>query len=171
MHLQLDRVLETGNSANKLTVSGGFADLSFLRNILREDLLAYNQTRLTHTEITFPPARESGPGVAIGNVLRGSDKRHSPPRILQFNFGIAQHICVEPKERKQYSAEVLAQPSQKKRVEGARYIGPGIKYILRKVSLLHRRLVSQIGSSFLGCGISIVSQQDVHLSPQLQSYE
>jgi hypothetical protein len=140
MHMQLDRVLATGNPANKLTVSGGFTDSPLLRNILREGLFAYNQTRLTHTEITFPPARESGPGVAIGNVLRGYNKRHSPPRILQFNFGVMKHICVEKPE--EYSAEVLAQRSQKKQLEGARYIGSVIKYMLKKVSLLLRRLVS-----------------------------
>jgi hypothetical protein len=101
MQLQLNRVLPTGNIANKLTVSGGVADSPYLRSTLRTDLEAYNHAKNSNTEITFPPARESVTGVAIGNVFRGYDKRHSTPRILQFDFGVAQYIPVEEAQERE----------------------------------------------------------------------
>ena len=50
MQLQLDRVRQTGNTATKLTVLGGFADSPYLRSSLRADLHTYNQVRSTDTE-------------------------------------------------------------------------------------------------------------------------
>ncbi|KAF1939694.1 hypothetical protein EJ02DRAFT_467933 [Clathrospora elynae] len=132
---QLDRVLDEGIVANRLTVSGGSAHSPFLKSVLKNDLRDYNNANGTSTELKFPPFEGSGECVAIGNVLRGCDNTHSLPDILQFNVGISQDICVEEtEEREQYCQEVLAQLASRQGLEGIRYIEYLIKWLMKKVT-------------------------------------
>lgn len=114
--------------ADAFTTSGGTADSLYMRHHINIHLGTFNDIRHKTTKLVCAAEHDSLVAVAIGNVLRGRDKDHGPRRQLHFNVGVARYIPCEGHAKE----GVYAQTSYPSTLDGARYIGPVIDWIIKK---------------------------------------
>ncbi|KAF2853307.1 hypothetical protein T440DRAFT_549037 [Plenodomus tracheiphilus IPT5] len=132
MKKQLIRALRTRYSVNKVVVAGGFGDSPALKEFLAGTLDEINREYNTKIDLATAPQNTGAAGVALGALMRATDKEHGPEKIPCQSIGIYHHVQYEPET---YPGEVLAQHDDDWEVcdqDGEEYIKNTIKWVIKK---------------------------------------
>ncbi|KAI8935379.1 hypothetical protein NX059_007962 [Plenodomus lindquistii] len=132
MKRQIQRTLRSGIRLSKVVVAGGFGDSPALKEFLREALEDINKDYGTDTKLVTAPQNTGAAGVALGALLRATDKGHGPAKVPCQSIGIYHHVRNEPET---YGAEVLDQHEDEWEYcpqDGFMYIKNTLHWIVKK---------------------------------------